>query len=42
VIADPAPTATLAICAGVPTLYFVTLILAKAKAPPGVTEEGST
>jgi uncharacterized membrane protein len=38
VIADSAPTASLAIYAGVPLLYFVSLTLTKAKTPPGVTE----
>jgi uncharacterized membrane protein len=38
-IADSAPTASLAIYGGVPVLYFVSLILTKSMAPPGVTEE---
>ena len=41
-IADSAPTASLAIYAGVPLLYFVSLILARTKTPPGVVEEEFT
>jgi hypothetical protein len=42
VIADSVPTASLAIYAGVPLLYFVSLILTKAKTSPGVTEDDFT
>jgi uncharacterized membrane protein len=42
VIADSAPTASLAIYAGVPLIYFLSLILSRAKTPPGAPEEGFT
>ena len=41
-IADSAPTASLAIYAGVPILYFVSLILTRAKTPPGAPAEDFT
>lgn len=42
VIADSAPTASLAIYAGVPILYFVSLVLTRTKAPPGAPAEDFT
>ena len=41
-IADSAPTASLAIYAGVPVLYFLSLILTRAKTPPGAPVEDFT
>ena len=41
-IADSAPTASLAIYAGVPILYFVSLVLTRTKAPPGAPAEDFT
>ena len=41
-IADSAPTASLAMHAGVPILYFVSLVLTRTKAPPGAPAEDFT
>jgi uncharacterized membrane protein len=41
-IADSAPSASLAIYAGVPILYFVSLILTRPKTPPGAPVEDFT
>ena len=38
-IADSAPTASLWIYAGVPILYFITVFVDRATAPPGAEEE---
>lgn len=41
-IADSSPTASFAIYAGVPVLYFIGLIVARATAPPGAAERDFT
>jgi hypothetical protein len=41
-VADSSPTASFAIYAGVPILYFIGLIVARATAPPGAAERDFT
>jgi uncharacterized membrane protein len=42
VIAGSVPIASLSIYAGVPILYFATLVFSRAKAPPGAAERDFT